>query len=104
MLSTNKILETLQAESGAHEAHHVALRYRLHRRNKQGESREIVVEILDAGPRVPPNIRYMVLAYDEAGRHVVSNATSSPEDELLTMQWHRLDTDDYVDPALAGRR
>ena len=88
-MTPENIIEKLKQLEGVFEVYQVVSTFKLHRRAEDGESQEVTVEILDAGPTVSE--RYSCRAISNDGRTATGNPQTSIEYAMMHTHWHDLD-------------
>lgn len=89
-MTDHEMLELVKRSvPGTFEAYSVR-RFVLYRNKENGESQEVEVEILDAGPDAG-NVRYHVIAKADDGRTATGNPAKSLETALAIVHWSDLD-------------
>jgi hypothetical protein len=75
---------------GFFEVYHITS-FECYRKAKDGTTQEVVVEILDAGSDVNPELRYQCVARTKDGKMASGNPASSIDDVISTVHWYDLD-------------
>ena len=88
-MTPENIVEKLKQLEGVFEVYHVVSTFKLYRRTEDGESQEVTVEILDAGPTVSE--RYFCRATSNDGRTATGNPQTSIEYAMMHTHWNDLD-------------
>ena len=65
--------------------------YLCYRRTKKETVQKVIVEILDRGLNVKPDLRYFCEAKSEDGKKVSGNPASSIDSALARVHWEKLD-------------
>jgi hypothetical protein len=65
--------------------------FECYRKAKDGTTQKVIVEILDAGIDVNPELRYQCEARTKDGKIATGNPASSIDDVISTVHWHELD-------------
>ena len=90
------IRDLLVQRAGLSEIRREVARFQCNRRDKDGSDRNVIIEILDAGPGGDTASRYTVWAFDEGGRIALGNGGATIDEAIEVTQWHKLDTDVYA--------
>jgi len=80
----------LLKNAGLFEVSHITS-FECYRKAKNGTVQEVVVQILDAGSDVNPELRYQCVARTKDGKMVTGNPASSIYDVIATVHWYELD-------------
>jgi hypothetical protein len=90
-MDTATIISELKKHAGFFEVHHQTT-FECVRTAENGETQEVTVEILDAGPNVrPAKLRYHCRATTTDGKMATGNPEESIEDAILHVHWWDLD-------------
>jgi hypothetical protein len=65
--------------------------YLARRKRSDGSLQELTIEVLDAGPDVPPGIRFECVARTAGGKSISGNPSSTAEAALGLLPWEDLD-------------
>lgn len=89
-MSEAKIIKRLKELTGSSEVYHKTS-FECYRKAKDGNAQEVLVEILDAGPDVDPQLRYQCIAKTKDGKTATGNPAASIDDVLSIVHWYDLD-------------
>jgi hypothetical protein len=87
---TEKNTVNILKSFGFFEVSHITS-FECYRKAKDGTTQKVIVEILDAGLDVNPELRYQCEARTEDGKMATGNPASSIYDVISTVHWHELD-------------
>lgn len=91
-----RIRDSLTRAAGLSDIYSEVARFKCVRKDKAGETRDVIIEILDAGPKAMRETRFTVWAFDESGRIALGNGGGTIDEAIDVVQWHKLDTDAYA--------
>ncbi len=89
-MNTEEIISRLKQKANFYEVYHKTS-FNCVRTDKDGNSQEVDVDILDAGPDVNPNMRYHCVAKTEDGKLATGNPDSSIALVLMHVHWNNFD-------------
>jgi len=91
-MSPDAIRASLQKQHGLKmdEIYHV-MTLRCHRQAANGDSQMVIVEVLDAGPDFPADLRYHCSAVTEEGHFATGNPGRTIDEALAIVHWNKLD-------------
>lgn len=89
-MNTGGVITELKNYANFFEVYHKTT-FECYRKDKNGNTREVEVSILDAGPDENPQLRYHCVARSEDGKMATGNPDSSIDMVLLHVHWNNLD-------------
>ena len=92
MISPDAVREQLRRLPGLNmdEIQHVTT-FRCYRRTRDGDMQAVIVDVLDAGPDGPADLRYSCKAITEDGRFASGNPGKTITEALAVVHWGNLD-------------
>lgn len=89
-MTENEIIEQLKRVTGSFEVYQKTS-FVCYRDAKDGSVQEVLVDILDAGIGVEPQLRYSCIARTKDGKVATGNPASSIDAMLSIVHWYKLD-------------
>ncbi len=92
-MDRSELLRRLKTVSEAKELYEVT-QFVGYRQDPDGDSGDMIafhIQVLDAGPDVPPEGRYLVVADDDEDRMLTGEEAASVEAAIAAVHWHDLD-------------